>query len=130
MTKYRGSHIKSLPTYKILVRGWLILFFKKSKEVHWDQNMVCSINSIPFIVNNLTTLFDPTQEGLDKAPISVQPSGLKVQFWLDQTLKEIRNKLGEFLEVNLTFKDSIEMNMVMVSLDLDIRDGLWGEMEC
>jgi len=46
--------------------------------------MVCSIDSISFIVKNWTTLFDRTQEGLDKGPIWVQPLGLKVELWLDQ----------------------------------------------
>lgn len=105
MTKEWQAHINLLPTFKILVRGWLIFFSTSLKRFIgiWINFGFLTLSISCLCIGSLFLI--PLREKLDKAPIWVWLVELKVQFRSKKPLREIGNKLGECLEANLTFKD-------------------------
>lgn len=75
-----------------------------------------------------TPLFDAQRERLEEIPMWVHLSALAPQLWLADVFISIGNKLGTFLEVDMSFFAMKERKVDHILVKLDLREGLTDNM--
>ena len=69
-------------------------------------------------------MFDAETERLDTILVWVHLPGLPLEFWNLVWLSEIRNELGTFIEVDLSFQQTKIKKVAKILVSLNIRTNL------
>lgn len=84
---------------------------------------------MPNVLCRWSPILDASQNKMGKEPIWVRLSGLPVHLWTPTFFKLLGDHLGEFIDVNYSFRTTSEMAMVQILVLLDLRVGLGTEIE-
>ena len=60
---------------------------------------------------------------MDVVPIWVRLLGLPLHYWTENHLSNIGNLLGQFLEVNLSFRVTLQHKVARILVCLNVREG-------
>jgi hypothetical protein len=123
-----GSNISLPPSICLLAKGWFSFVFSASTDVFWVLSKTWSMVGTPIVLKRWTPNFDAKWERVDVVPVWVRLSGLPMQYWNPVHFSAIGNKLGEFIEADLSFEDTGLMSVARILVRLDLRLGLLKEM--
>jgi hypothetical protein len=68
--------------------------------------------------------FDVSHEKMDSIPIWVHFPGLSLKFWFVKCFQAIGNFLGDYISVDLSFKETGVMFLAHILVSLNVRGGL------
>lgn len=82
-------------------------------------------------------MFDVEWERIDVIPVSVRIPGAPWEFWNWESLRDIGNVLGLFIDADMSFTHTKSMTVARILVSLNIRTGLredlnsiWGQARC
>jgi hypothetical protein len=120
--------VSKMPLIRLLARGWFAFIFSSREDVNWVLLKVWSMAGMPIVLKRWTPTFDAKKERVDEEPIWVRLSGLPMQFWNSVRFAVIGNKLGSFIEADMSFEESGHMSVARILVRLDLRPGLLQEL--
>jgi hypothetical protein len=82
---------------------------------------------MPIFLKRWTPTFDAKKERVDEEPIWVRLSGLPMQYWNFVRFATIENKMGSFIEADMSFEESGHMSVARILVRLDLRSSLLQE---
>ena len=65
---------------------------------------------------------------MDVVTISVHLPRLPLHYWIESHLRNIGNLLGQFLEVDLSFMETLQQRFVGILVNLNVREGFSAEL--
>ena len=117
-----------------LTKGWFGFRFNCASDVekilvkHW------SYGAVPILLKKWTPLFDADSERLETMLVWVRLPRLPWEFWNPNSLRDLGNALGVFLEVDLSFMKTRRKTIARILVSLNIRTYLreqiniiWGD---
>jgi hypothetical protein len=66
---------------------------------------------------------------MDVASIWVRLPGLPAEFWIKESLSDLGNAMGTFLDADMSFLTTGELTVARILVSFDIRGGLAEELE-
>jgi hypothetical protein len=120
--------ISKMPLIRLLERGWFAFIFSSREDVNWVLLKVWSMAGMPIVLKRWTPTFDAKKERVDEEPIWVHLSGLPMQFWNSVKFAAIGNKLGSFIEADMSFEESGHMSVARILVRLDLQPSLLDEL--
>jgi hypothetical protein len=90
---------------------------------------VWHINSSPFLFKKWTPLFDASRERVDVLTVWVQLPGLPRELWMEDVFKIFGNRLGTFMEADMSFIHSQNQGIARILVSLNLREGLEKEID-
>jgi hypothetical protein len=119
-----GANIMRPPSIRVLAKGWFAFLFSATEDVSWVLLKIWSMVGTPIVLKRWTPNFDAKQERVDVVPIWVRLSGLPMQYWNSVCFVAIGNKLGNYIEADMSFEETGLMSVARILVRLDIRPGL------
>jgi len=107
------------PYIRILARGWFAFMLKTKNVVSWVLEQHWSMAAIPLILKHWTPFFNAQRKKVDKELVY-----FPMIYWNMQRFRAISNRLGEFMDVDMSFRDSGRMTVARVLVKMDFKKGL------
>jgi len=73
--------------------------------------------------------FDAKKEMVECEPIWVRLPGFPIQYWNESIVSMVGNRLGKYLEVEISFKQAGIKTVAKILVSLDLRKGLGEDIE-
>eukprot|EP00253_Pinus_taeda_P024932 PITA_24932 len=107
-----------------LVKGWFMVRFEHKEAIDWVVEKNWAFGNIPVLLKNWSPLFDAVHEKTDVFPVWVRAPRLPSFLWVESVFKAIGNKVGTFLEANMSFKQTQNKVMARILVSLNPSRGL------
>lgn len=123
--------IKEIPLSfeaQCLVKGWFMLKFADKEAADWVLEKNWCIGSIHVLMKRWSPLFDAIKENTDVFPVWVRAPGLPFFLWTEAVFKSIGNRLGTFMEADLSFMESKVRASARILTNIDTSKGLAKEI--
>lgn len=107
-----------------LAKGWFMFRFEEKEAADWVLARNWFIGNIPVLMKRWSPLFDAIKESTEVFPVWVRAPGLPFFLWTEAVFKSIGNKLGTFLEADMSFLETKIQAMARILVNLDLSKGL------
>lgn len=107
-----------------LAKGWFMVHFEHKEVADWVVNRKLALGNILVLFKKWSPLFDAIHEKTDEFPVWVRVPGLPSFLWVESVFKAIRNRLGTFLEADMTFLQTQNKAMARILVSLNPSGGL------
>lgn len=109
---------------QILGKGWFKLCFVDQASVEWVFQCNWHIGNIPILLKKWTPMFDAFKEKTDEFPVWIRVLGLPSFLWTEEVFKTIGNRLGVFLEADMSFLHTKDRTIARTLATLNLSRGL------
>lgn len=110
-----GSILSPLSEVTKLVKGWIMVLLPSK---NWE--MV----GVPIILQRWAPIFYASRIKISKEPIWVRLPGLPFELWTSAFFHLLGDHMGEFIDLDYSFKHTKDMAMARTLVLLDLREGL------
>lgn len=107
-----------------LAKGWFMFRFENREAAEWVLERNWIIENIPVLLKKWNPLFDAIHEKTNVYPVWVREPSLPSFLWVESVFKVIGNRLGTFLEANMSFLETRNKAMARILVSLNPRRGL------
>lgn len=101
----------------------MVRFENKAVE-DWVVGRNWAFGSIPVLLKKWSPMFDAMHEKTDAFPVWVRALGLPSFLWVESVFKAIGNRLGTYLEADMSFLQTQNKAMARILVSLNPRGGL------
>jgi len=99
---------------QVLGKGWFKLSFADKDSAEWVFQRNWHIGNIPILLKKWTPMFDAFKERADEFPVWIRAPGLPSFLWTEEVFKSIGNRLGVYLEADMTFLETKDRTMARI----------------
>lgn len=107
-----------------LAKGWFMVRFENKEAADWVVGKNWALGNIPVLLKKWSPLFDAVHEKTDVFPVWVRAPGLPSFLWVESVFKAIGNRLGTFLEADMSFLETRNKAMARILVSLNPSRGL------
>lgn len=107
-----------------MVKGWFLIKFGNKEALEWVEARNWAFGKRPVFFKRWTPLFDANKETVEEFPVWVRAPGLPPFLWVDSVFASIGNHLGTFLEADMSFIETQEMEVARILVRLNPDEGL------
>lgn len=107
-----------------LAKGWFRVRFENKEAADWVMARNWAFGNYPILFKRWSPMFDAMHERTDTFPVWVRAPGLPSFLWVESVFRSIGNRLGTFLEADMSFLQTQNMAMARILVNLNPRGGL------
>lgn len=107
-----------------LAKGWFSVHFEIKEAAEWVLKRNWSLGNIPVLFKKWSPMFDAAHEKVDVFPVWVRAPGLPSFLWVESVFKAIGNRLGTYLEADMSFQETHNRAMARILVSLNPSGGL------
>lgn len=111
-----------------LAKGWFSIHFKNKEAAEWVLKRNWSLGNIPVLFKKWSPMFDAAHEKADVFPVWVRAPGLPSFLWVESVFKAIGNRLGTYLEADMSFLETNNREMARILVCINRSGGLAEEI--
>lgn len=119
-----GSQVSTLSEVSKLMKGWFVFLMASKEDVDQMVSGRWEMVGVPIVFCKWSLIFDVAQAKAKKEPIWVKLLGLPIHLKNLSFFKMLGNHLGEYVDVDFSFKTTREMAVAQVLVLLDLREGI------
>lgn len=107
-----------------LAKGCFMVRFEHKEAIEWVVERNWAFGNILVLFKKWSPLFDAMHEKTNLFSVWVKAPGLPSFLWVESVFKAIGNRLGTFLEADMSFMETQNREMARILVNLNPSGGL------